>query len=234
MIFSKSKILCLKDIRTLDEFKSLNRMYPELFNKTEINGENIFLPVYFRVDLARIIIAYDQLQHNNDLKYFIYSDTDIKAQNYRWFFNQKLFLDMTGFIFSGQDGHLENGMFIFGSEDNSIKKYISTLLYEKIIKKICDTYKFYLIGECPGRNRLNPNKMHAQIFHTKNENINTCLNRIQEAVFYLTREIPKYAIDYFKLNKDTNIKKIEKYYFDEQFDYPQLDISDITPPSKFV
>ena len=234
MVFEKSKILCLKDIRTLNEFKSLNSMYPELFNKTEINGENIFLPIYFRVDLARIIIAYDQLLHNHDLKYFIYCDTDIKAQNYRWLFNQKLFLDMTGFMFAGQDGRIENGMFIFGSEDNSIKEYISKLVYEKIIKKICEIYKIYIRGECPERDRLNRNKMYTQTFHTKNENINTCLNKIQELVYFLTRKIPDYAIENFKLNKDKNLKKMEKYYFDEKLDYPQLDISDITPPTKFV
>jgi len=126
----KKSFIYLRDIRKLKTFIAINAKNEFLFNTTDIDGESINLPIYFRVDLARLIVAYDELQYNkkyanheyNGLKYFMYVDADIIPQSLIYFFDKKILLDMTGLIVAKQNNRMENSFFILGSDNEIVKK----------------------------------------------------------------------------------------------------------------
>lgn len=126
----KKSFIYLRDIRKLKTFIAINAKNKCLFNTTVIEGKAINLPIFFRVDLVRLIVAYDELQYNkkyanneyNGLKYFMYVDADIIPQSLIYFFDKKILLDMTGLIVAKLHNRPENGFFILGCDNEIVKK----------------------------------------------------------------------------------------------------------------
>ncbi len=110
--------IALKDIRDLHYV----RKYSDIFSDK--------IPVYFRVDLARAIIAYQTLKQSPDT-YFVYSDFDVKPLNKSELFDQQTLRTLNKYKYV----MAEKGSYKFRYE-NSFQMFAYEPLLAKSIKEI--------------------------------------------------------------------------------------------------
>jgi hypothetical protein len=119
-----------RDIRTLDTVRS----HPEVFSEK--------MPVYFRVDLLRAIIA-DSILRIKETQFFVYGDLDMKALSLQELFDQKTvqLLNRWGFVMAKKAGVLkyENGFQIINGEHEALmdshRKTIIDMNLQRAIQK---------------------------------------------------------------------------------------------------
>jgi hypothetical protein len=126
--------ILLRDIRTLHKVIK----YPNVFSNK--------IPVYFRVDLARMIIALELLSTSPKPTYFVYADLDMKP-----LIPEKLFdldtmqkLKEYGFIMSAFDGpfaNFENGFQIISNINHNLLKAISFVIVDLNIARALNALK---------------------------------------------------------------------------------------------
>ena len=139
---SETMGIYLRDIRNLNSFMTLeqNIFNPIPFGYKIIKNNfvrivNQLLPIYYRVDFARLMIMNDILKENT---YYIYSDLDCEPVPIEKIFNFYLYdrniyyniqeslkiIDLIGFMPCVINGISENGFTIFGSSNPEIKKHV--------------------------------------------------------------------------------------------------------------
>lgn len=126
LIGKVSDLISLKDIRELKIVKKNAQVFSD------------DIPVYFRADILRIIIAKNLLKENTNL-YFVYSDLDIKPLSKKDLFDRVTLkeLDRYSIIMAHEYNlmNFENGFFIANYNKNLIK---SMSLYLKVNIKIAN------------------------------------------------------------------------------------------------
>jgi hypothetical protein len=177
----------LRDIRTLESLKSLTYeinpfdkiLKDENPDKTLIQR---YLPLYYRVDLVRLLILIDELQKYN---YALYSDMDITPIDKESLFKQDKIsgriwdIDEYGIKMSFFNGIIENGVVFVGSKYPIKKKEIYTGLYSVAHSSI-NGLQEYINGDCGDYDYIS--EIRKQTFHSK-DSVNNCMNKLQEDVY---------------------------------------------------
>lgn len=225
------------------------KTYINPFDKLQMENEKIYLPLYFRIDIAKMFIALDELKQND---YCVYTDFDIKPQDENFIFSfnkRKKNLDIFGFISSELDDNYENGFFIIGSKYKLLKCYIYNQILENIIKKSIRILPLIITGfeNSSSYGRIQP--IFRQKFHGK-ENINISLNNHQDYVYLNYRDwftdiindsekrevYIKSYIDKLKdyILKDMTEDELNKIIISDKRKTLVIDINGLTKKSRFV
>jgi hypothetical protein len=116
--------ILLRDIRTLHKVA----IYPNVFSNK--------IPVYFRVDLARMIIALELLSTSTKPTYFVYADVDMKPLTPEEFFDAETIrkLKEYGFVMAkvplAEPGTFENGFQIMSNINLNLLEAISFVIVD--------------------------------------------------------------------------------------------------------
>lgn len=121
--------IVLRDIRTLHKVDA----HPNIFNNK--------IPVYFRVDLARLIIALELLSRSKKPAYFVYADLDMKPLTPEELFDPKTMqkLKEYGFIMAKSNyevyANFENGFQIISNINPNLLEAISFVIVDLNIQR---------------------------------------------------------------------------------------------------
>jgi hypothetical protein len=222
----------LRDIRNTSNFQNIYDRINIGFKYKENTPDeitkivNLYISIYYRVDFGRLMIMEQILKENT---YFIYADLDMIPINQQQIFTLEDYdnikqedititekkevlakIDQIGFIPGFQNNGFENGFFICGSKEKTIKDFLINyinkfLLIEKEFVRISDFYE------------ITDNKIdeYNDLF---NESIYRMMDGNQMYLTYLE-----------KLNGNFLGKKIYTEYRNIR-----KDINDFVPLSKFI
>jgi len=202
----------------------------------------MYLPIYFRVDLAKLLILFDELEVND---YCFITDIDIIPNNKEFIFKDRP-IDFIGLISASLNGDPENGLSLTGSKYNSIRKYIMQEIYDVVIKPVIRQIPTYI------NNKNNaPNGKQSDIKYIDITKLNYSINNMNQIVYGPYRSYFLYNTYYEKLfsNYDAIIgddkmliykempellrKKLKDKDYKDIQRIGRIELNDITKPSRF-
>ena len=202
----------------------------------------LYLPIYFRVDIAKLLILFDELEVND---YCFITDIDIMPHNKEFIFKDRP-IDFIGLISASLHGDPENGLSLIGSKYNSIRKYIMQEIYDIVIKPVIIQIPSYI------NNKNNtPIGKQSDIKYIDITKLNYSINNMNQIVyvpyryyFLYNTYAKKLFSNYDKIIGDDKMliykeipellrKKLEDKDYNDIQHIGRIELKDITKPSRF-
>jgi len=121
--------ICLRDVRTI----------PKVTENSDVFSEKI--PVYFRVDLLRVIIALHELANDKNPTSWVYGDLDMEPLSAEELFDSETLqnLKQYGIVMAANaKDYFENGFQIISNENEHLLEAISLVLIDVNIQRACN------------------------------------------------------------------------------------------------
>ncbi len=144
LVTEKARTNTFEMMKRISQSRSVKLKLRDLRYLPQCTGEieNLFhpgVPVYFRVDLLKVLIADELLLPSVDeTKYCIVTDIDVEPMTPQHMFDQRTvdYLSNNGYVFNRVGlSDFENSFFIFNKKNNDIQKAQQETVIQKIVSR---------------------------------------------------------------------------------------------------